>query len=128
MTNIMLSGKTVLVTGAAGFIGANLIKRLLSDVPDAKIVGLDNLNDYYDVRIKEYRLEELNRNENFVFIKGSIADKELVNSVFESTAPSTTVTLQVSFFPFSICAVIVHLPTPTPLGSPLRIPGRDTPK
>ena len=82
MTNIMLSGKTVLVTGAAGFIGANLIKRLLSDVPDAKIVGLDNLNDYYDVRIKEYRLEELNRNENFVFIKGSIADKELVNSVW----------------------------------------------
>ena len=93
MTNIMLSGKTVLVTGAAGFIGANLIKRLLSDVPDAKIVGLDNLNDYYDVRIKEYRLEELNRNENFVFIKGSIADKELVNSVFESYRPSVAVNL-----------------------------------
>ena len=61
MTHISLDGRTILVTGAAGFIGANLVKRLLADVPSSKIIGIDSVNDYYDVRLKEYRLEELSR-------------------------------------------------------------------
>ena len=93
MTNISLDGKTILVTGAAGFIGANLVKRLLDDVPDAVIIGIDNMNDYYDVRIKELRLEQLNRYDSFIFIKGNIADKELISSVFEKYHPEVVVNL-----------------------------------
>ena len=93
MTNISLDGKTILVTGAAGFIGANLVKRLLDDVPDAVIIGIDNMNDYYDVRIKEFRLEQLNRYDSFIFIKGNIADKELISSVFEKYHPEVVVNL-----------------------------------
>ena len=93
MTNISLDGKTILVTGAAGFIGANLVKRLLDDVPDAVIIGIDNMNDYYDVRIKEFRLEQLNRYDSFIFIKGNIADKELIGSVFEKYHPEVVVNL-----------------------------------
>ena len=93
MTHISLDGRTILVTGAAGFIGANLVKRLLSDVPTATIVGIDSVNDYYDVRLKEYRLEELEKNENFTFIKGNIADKELIDSVFEKFKPTVVVNL-----------------------------------
>ena len=92
MTNISLDGKTILVTGAAGFIGANLVKRLLDDVPDAVIIGIDNMNDYYDVRIKEFRLEQLNGYDSFIFIKGNIADKELIGSVFEKYHPEVVVT------------------------------------
>ena len=93
MTNISLDGKTILVTGAAGFIGANLVKRLLDDVPDAVIIGIDNMNDYYDVRIKEFRLEQLNGYDSFIFIKGNIADKELIGSVFEKYHPEVVVNL-----------------------------------
>ena len=93
MTNISLDGKTVLVTGAAGFIGANLVKRLMEDVPSAKIIGIDSMNDYYDIRLKEYRLEELSMNSRFEFIKGNIADKELIVSVFEKYHPSVVVNL-----------------------------------
>ena len=93
MTNISLDGKTVLVTGAAGFIGANLVKRLMEDVPSAKIIGIDSMNDYYDIRLKEYRLEELSMNSCFEFIKGNIADKELIVSVFEKYHPSVVVNL-----------------------------------
>ena len=93
MTNISLDGKVLLVTGAAGFIGANLVKRLLIDVPTATIIGIDSVNDYYDVRLKEYRLEELNKNPNFTFIKGNIADKELIESVFEKYKPTVVVNL-----------------------------------
>ena len=93
MNHIDLTGRTILVTGAAGFIGANLVKRLLSDVPTATIVGIDSVNDYYDVRLKEYRLNELSKNTNFTFIKGNIADKALIESVFEKFKPTVVVNL-----------------------------------
>ncbi|MBQ7976491.1 MAG: GDP-mannose 4,6-dehydratase, partial [Clostridia bacterium] len=69
-----LNNKTILVTGAAGFIGANLSKQLLQNVDNVTVIGIDNMNDYYDVSIKEYRLRELAKYNNFTFIKGSIAD------------------------------------------------------
>ncbi len=83
MESIELNGKTVLVTGAAGFIGSNLCKRLLNDYKDIKVIGIDNMNDYYDVRIKEYRLDTLLKYNNFHFVKGNIADREIVNGLFE---------------------------------------------
>lgn len=83
MESIELNRKTVLVTGAAGFIGSNLCKRLLNDHKDIKVIGIDNMNDYYDVRIKEYRLDTLLKYDNFHFVKGNIADKEIVNGLFE---------------------------------------------
>ncbi len=74
--NITLEGKTVFVTGAAGFIGSNLIKRLYQDVQDIKVIGIDNMNDYYDVNLKRERLQQINDfQRDFVFIEGSIADK-----------------------------------------------------
>lgn len=87
--NIDLTGKTVLITGAAGFIGANLVEALLNTVEDIRIVGLDNVNDYYDVSIKEYRLNRLDRlaeektAAKWSFVRGSIADRKLVEELFE---------------------------------------------
>ena len=83
MSNIDLNGKTILVTGAAGFIGGNLVLRLFQNIENVKIVGIDNMNDYYDVRLKEVRLEELTRYASFSFIKGSIEDKMAVTEIFE---------------------------------------------
>lgn len=85
--------KTVFVTGASGFIGSNLAKRILTTDPDAKVIGLDNMNDYYDVRIKEARLAELQRFENYTFIKGNLAEKDLINSIFEQYHPNIVVNL-----------------------------------
>jgi len=82
--------KTILITGAAGFIGSNLAKALISD---NKIIGFDNVNDYYDVNLKEYRLSQLNTNPNFTFIKGDLADKQAVNSIFEEYHPDIVVNL-----------------------------------
>ncbi len=85
--------KTILVTGASGFIGANLVKRLLTTEKDIKVIGLDNMNDYYDVRIKEERLNELQKYDNYSFVKGNIANKELINSLFEQYRPYIVVNL-----------------------------------
>ena len=85
--------KTVFITGASGFIGSNLAKRILTTEPDTKVIGLDNMNDYYDVRIKEARLAELQKFENYTFIKGNLADKALINSIFEQYHPDIVVNL-----------------------------------
>ena len=88
--NVFLHHKAILVTGAAGFIGSNLVKRLFNDVDDAIIVGLDSMNDYYDVHIKKERLAEIelldtvvSNKDNWIFIQGNIADKNLVDQLFE---------------------------------------------
>ena len=101
MTTIDLNNKCILVTGAAGFIGSNLVKRLFNDVKGATIIGIDNMNDYYDVSLKEYRLSELRmKNEelrmsgnNWVFVKGDIADKPTVDGIFEQYKPQIVVNL-----------------------------------
>lgn len=85
--------KTVFITGASGFIGSNLAKRSLTMEPDTKVIGLDSMNDYYDVRIKEARLAELRKFENYTFIKGNLADKALINSIFEQYHPDIVVNL-----------------------------------
>lgn len=93
MSVIDLNGKTVFLTGVAGFIGANLVERLFADVPSIRIIGIDNMNDYYDVRLKEYRLEQLMQQPGFTFVKGSIADKSLIDSIFAEYKPDVVVNL-----------------------------------
>lgn len=93
MSCVDLKGKTILVTGAAGFIGSNLVKRLYSDMEDVTVIGIDNMNDYYDVRLKDARLEELSEHPSFIFVKGSIADKALVTEIFEKYKPQVVVNL-----------------------------------
>ena len=93
MSCVKVKGKTVLVTGAAGFIGSNLVKRLYDDVEDVMVVGIDNMNDYYDVRLKEARLEELSKYPSFVFVKGDIADKAIIKRIFDEYKPSVVVNL-----------------------------------
>ena len=93
MGTVALNYKTILVTGAAGFIGANLVKRIFEEAPDAVVVGIDNMNDYYDVALKAFRLEELAKYPAFTLIKGNIADKALIDEVFETYKPSVVVNL-----------------------------------
>lgn len=93
MANITFENKTILITGAAGFIGSNLAKRILSEYDNVKVVGIDNMNDYYDVTIKEARLEELCRYKNFCFIKNTIADKTVIDTVFNEHRPDIVVNL-----------------------------------
>ncbi len=93
MNIVDLERKKILITGAAGFIGSNLVKRLFQDVKDVRIIGIDNLNDYYDVKIKEYRLKELSSNPNFIFVRCSIADKVLITKIFEKYQPAVVVNL-----------------------------------
>ena len=84
---------TILVTGAAGFIGSNLVKAIYRQFDSPRVVGIDNMNDYYDVRLKEERLKELSGFPDFIFVKGSIADKALVNNVFDEYNPEIVVNL-----------------------------------
>ena len=97
MQEIDLNDKVIFVTGAAGFIGSNLVKRLFADVKGATIIGIDNMNSYYDVALKEYRLNELNTTvpEGVVwqFVKGDIADKQTIDDIFESYKPQVVVNL-----------------------------------
>ena len=98
MQKVDLNGKTILVTGAAGFVGSNLVKRLFQDVKDATIIGIDNMNDYYDVSLKEWRLEQLKVESGklkvvFQFIKGDIADKATIDDIFEQYHPAVVVNL-----------------------------------
>lgn len=93
MSTVELENKTILVTGAAGFIGSNLVKRIYKEVPSANVVGIDNMNAYYDVSLKEFRLKELEKYSDFTFVKGNIADKELINNLFDEYKPSIVVNL-----------------------------------
>ena len=88
-----MHGNVVFITGSSGFIGSNLAKRILATEPDTKVIGLDNMNDYYDVRIKEARLAELQKFENYIFIKGNLADKALIDSIFEKYHPDIVANL-----------------------------------
>lgn len=93
MCRVDLQNKTILVTGAAGFIGSNLVKRIYEEVPSATVIGIDNMNAYYDVALKEFRLKELAKYSTFTFVKGNIADKELITDIFEKYKPSIVVNL-----------------------------------
>lgn len=85
--------KTYFITGSSGFIGSNLAKRILNEEDNVLVIGLDNMNNYYDVKIKEWRLAQLNKYDNFKFIKGDLADKETVENIFKEYHPNIVVNL-----------------------------------
>ena len=93
MNKINLENKNIFITGTSGFIGYYLAKRVLTEVEGVKVIGLDNMNDYYDVRLKEARLKDLQQYSNYTFIKGDLADRELINKIFEEYKPSVVVNL-----------------------------------
>ena len=93
MQQVNLERKTILITGVAGFIGGALAKRILQDFPGTKVMGIDNLNSYYDVRLKQFRLAQLSKYDAFVFVQGSIADKPLVDALFAQYRPEVVVNL-----------------------------------
>lgn len=97
--NVDIKNKTILITGTAGFIGSNLVMELLREVDSVHIIGVDNMNDYYDVSIKEYRLQQIEKlaaqhpESSWNFIRGSIADKALIDQIFEEHKPAVVVNL-----------------------------------
>lgn len=91
--NVSLKNKTILITGVAGFIGSYLAKKLYETVEGVKVVGIDNMNDYYDVSLKEKRLKDLSENPSFIFIKGNLADKNTIDEIFAEYTPSIVVNL-----------------------------------
>ena len=93
MSKVDLENKTILVTGAGGFIGSNLVKRIYKETPNVAVIGIDNMNAYYDVALKDFRLKELEQYSTFTFVKGNIANKELINELFEKYKPSIVVNL-----------------------------------
>lgn len=93
MSKVNLENKTILVTGAAGFIGSNLVKRIYKETSNVTVIGIDNMNAYYDVALKDFRLKELEQYSTFTFVKGNIADKKLINELFEKYKPSIVVNL-----------------------------------
>ena len=93
MAKVDLKNKTIFITGVAGFIGSNLARALFDSVEGIKIIGIDNMNDYYDVKLKESRLEGLEKNPNFSFIKGNIAEQEIINNIFDTYQPQIVVNL-----------------------------------
>lgn len=93
MSSVSLENKNILITGVAGFIGSNLAKRICQEIPSASVIGVDNMNDYYDVALKEFRLSELTGYSSFAFIKGNIADKEVITKLFDQYKPSVVVNL-----------------------------------
>ncbi|MBU9895393.1 GDP-mannose 4,6-dehydratase [Holdemanella biformis] len=93
MRKVNLDDKTILVTGVAGFIGSNLVKRIYSESSSVTVIGIDNMNAYYDIALKDFRLKELEQYSRFTFVKGNIADKELINELFEKYKPSIVVNL-----------------------------------
>lgn len=90
---VNLYNKTIFITGVAGFIGAFLSKKLLENYKNTKIIGLDNLNDYYDVSLKQYRLKKLEKYNNFLFIKGDLSDELLINNIFKEYHPNIVINL-----------------------------------
>lgn len=90
---VNLHNKTIFITGVAGFIGAFLSKKLLKNYKNTKIIGLDNLNDYYDVSLKQYRLKKLEKYNNFLFIKGDLSDELLINNIFKEYHPNIVINL-----------------------------------
>lgn len=93
MSEVNLENKTIIVTGAAGFIGSNLVKRIYKATSNVTVIGIDNMNAYYDVALKDFRLKELEQYSTFTFVKGNIADKVLINELFEKYKPSIVVNL-----------------------------------
>ena len=107
--------QTILVTGAAGFIGSNLVLELLRSLSPVKIIGLDNMNDYYDVSIKEYRLQQLDKcaaehaDFEWGFIKGNLADKALIDKIFADNKPSIVVNLAAQAGVPILSPILMHI-------------------
>lgn len=91
--NVILAGKVILVTGAAGFIGSSLVKRLYRETTDITVIGIDNMNNYYDVKLKKSRLKELENFESFIFVQASISDKAIVQEIFQRYTPQIVINL-----------------------------------